>query len=144
MTDDQHKAVGDYYAARFGEPFYAHPEFVRPFFETAREAVEVQGPLAGERETIQRTAVAIAVVTHGRGSADMTEFPFNASGYGYPSIEQTGPLRRPRVFPTTPWPAPEYVECSNGCGELVRVLHEHELETGVTCDDCFERLTVPR
>ena len=38
-------------------------------------------------------------------------------------------------------PTVEFVRCSNGCGRMVEVLYEHEITHGVTCTDCFERMT---
>lgn len=38
----------------------------------------------------------------------------------------------------------DFVTCSNGCGNAVEVVYPHERARGVTCADCFERLTVPR
>jgi len=39
------------------------------------------------------------------------------------------------------WDGQDRVPCSNGCGTLVTVLYDHERVNGVTCDDCFERIT---
>jgi hypothetical protein len=71
---NSYEKIAAYYEARFGEEFVADWDWVAPFYDAAGISVEMAADYTdllsrneryGEEETVARTAVAIAIITHG-------------------------------------------------------------------------------